>query len=329
MTALHGLDRLEAPGLWRPSHDDQRREVYVTVGNAELVIEDRTGTALSHWSLPALVRLNPGEAPALFGPGPGSDEVLEIEEPEMVAALDRVITAVEKGRRRPGALRRVTVGIVLGFAVGLSVLWLPGALREQAATLIPAAKRADIGARMLREMTGLTGPACSNPTGIEALAQLRDRIFPVRPLTLVVLRDLPQDTIALPGGTIALTDLLLLTQDDPDVLAGHAVAAAKAAQVHAPFEAFLEGMGFFNLTRMLTTGEVPQQAISDHVDRLILEPQPLPGADVLRPAFDAARLAWAPYAAETGQPVGAAPPSRMPPAMDDTPWQALREICSR
>lgn len=329
MTALDGLDRLEAPGLWRPSRDDQRRDVYVTVGNAELVIEDRTGTALSHWSLPALERLNPGETPARFGPAPGSEEILEIEEPEMIGALDRVITAVEKGRRRPGALRRVTVGLLLGFVVGLCVLWLPDALRKQAATLIPPAQRAEIGAAMLRDLTGLTGPACSNPTGTEALAQLRERVFPTQPLTLVVLRDLPQDTIALPGGTIALTDRLLLGQDDPDVAAGHALAAALSAQANPPLEAFLEAMGFVNLTRMLITGTVPPPAIADHVERLILEPQPMPDAEVLRPGFDAARLAWQPYATHTGQPTGAAAPSRMPPAMNDTPWQALREICSR
>lgn len=329
MTALDGLDRLEAPGLWRASRSDQRREVYVTVGTAELVIEDRTGTALSHWSLPALERLNPDEMPARYGPAPGSEEILEIEEPEMVAALSRVITAVEQGRRRPGALRRVTVGLILGFTLGLAALWLPGALRKQAATLIPVAQRAEIGAAMLRELTGLTGPACTNPTGTEALTQLRDRVFPTRPLTLVVLRDLPQDTVAFPGGTIAMTDRLLLDQDDPDVAAGHALAAALAAQADPPLETFLDRMGFVNLTRMLTTGDVPQTAIADHVERLILEPQAVPGPEMLRPGFDAARLAWGPYAAATGLPQGAVPPSRMPPAMDDTPWQALREICSR
>ncbi|MGC1262319.1 MAG: hypothetical protein WA873_16785, partial [Jannaschia helgolandensis] len=109
MTAIDGLERLESPALWRPGAGQQRRDVYVAIGNAELVIQDSTGAALSHWSLPALVRRNPGETPALYGPAAADDEELEIEETAMIAALDRVMSAVEKGRQRPGALRRLIV----------------------------------------------------------------------------------------------------------------------------------------------------------------------------------------------------------------------------
>lgn len=329
MTALDGLDRLEAPGLWRASQDEQRRDVYVSVGNAELVIEDTTGSALSHWSLPALVRVNPGETPARYAPATGSDEQLEVEEPEMIAALDRVMTAVEKGRRRPGILRRLTFGMALGFAVGLGALWLPGALREQAATIIPVAQRAEIGSAMLDELTGLTGPACANPTGTEALAQFRDRLFPVSPVRIVVLRDLPRPSISLPGGIVVLSDAVIIGQDDPDVAAGHAMAAFLSARDSAALKAFLSDMGFVNLVRMLATGTVPKGAIVDRVEHLIVSGDVVPSPDLLRPEFDAARLAWTPYAQAAGLPEGTAPPSRMPPAMDDTPWQALREICTR
>ncbi|WP_179379524.1 hypothetical protein [Jannaschia marina] len=328
MTALDGLDRLEAPGLWRPGKDEQRRDVYVTVGDAELVIEDKTGTALSHWSLPALVRVNPGESTAIYAPAEGSDEHLEITEPEMIAALERVRAAVEMGRRRPGALRRLTLGLVLGFATGIAILWLPGALRTHAANVVPTAQRAEIGRAMLDEVAALTGPPCGNPLGNEALAQFRDRLFPTTPLRLVVLRDLPQPALTLPGGILALSDSVMVVQDDPDVAAGHALAAVAAARAASPLADFLDEMSFVNLVQMLTTGETPDRAVVAHVERLLLSEPDLPDPGVLRPLFDASRIAWSPYARATGQPEGDATPSEMPPAMDDTRWQALREICS-
>ena len=273
------------------------------------------------------LRINPGETPARYAPGTGSGEELEIEEPEMITALDRVMKAVEHARRRPGVLRRLTLGLTLGFAVGIGALWLPGALRKQAATIIPAAQRAEIGSAMLGELTALTGPACANPTGLEALAQLRDRLFPINPVRIVVLRDLPQSTMVLPGGIVVLSDAVLVGQDDPDVAAGHALAAYQGTRVTGPLETFLDRMGFVNLVRMLATGVVPSPAVADRVERMILASAPRPSADLLRPAFDAARLEWPPYAMATNLPVGPAPPSRMPPALDDAGWQALREIC--
>lgn len=315
--------------MWRSGPDEQRRNVYITVGDAELVIEDKAGTALSHWSLPALVRLNPSELPARFAPSDASDEQLEVEEPEMIAALDRVMRAVEKGRRRPGALRRLTLGLTVGFVVGIGALWLPGALRKQAATIIPPAQRMEIGTAILEEVTALTGPACSNPTGTEALAQLRQRLFPTTPVQLVILRDLPRTTLTLPGGIIAMSDSVLNRQDDPDVAAGHILAAALTARAVVPLETFLDRMSFLNLTRMLATGNVPVAAIENHVERLVLSDPQMLSAQTLRPGFDAARLTWGAYARATNLPEGDAAPSMMPPVMEDTLWQALREICTR
>jgi hypothetical protein len=65
MTALSEFERLEAPGLWRPTPEAQRLNVIVSVGDATLTISDMQDRPLSHWSLPALHRLNPGKTPAL------------------------------------------------------------------------------------------------------------------------------------------------------------------------------------------------------------------------------------------------------------------------
>ena len=326
-TALDGIERLETPGLWRAETGAQRREVYVSIGNAELVVQDNSGAALSHWSLPALVRLNPGAVPARYAPARGAGEELEVAEPEMIAALDRVMDAVEKGRRRPGALRRVLIGLVVGFAVGSLLIWLPGALRRHAENVMSTAQRTDIGERMLTELTLLTGPPCGTLTGTEALNRLRARILPTSPVHMAVLRDLPQAALALPGGLIVLSDTTLVGQDDPNVTAGHVLATALAARQTAPLRRFLNGLGPVDLVRLMASGEVPDAAITRHVEGLLLVPQPRLPVETLRPGFDAARLAWAPYAADAGLPAGAAAPSDMQPALDDTTWQALREIC--
>ena len=65
MTALSDYQRLEAPGVWRPSPDAQRRDVIVSLGDATLVLSDQKDAALAHWSLAAVERRNPGRMPAL------------------------------------------------------------------------------------------------------------------------------------------------------------------------------------------------------------------------------------------------------------------------
>ena len=78
MTALAKYERLECDGLWRADKDAQRRDVVISFGNATLVIADNSGRPLTHWSLPALERRNPGETPAIFVPGEDADETVEI-----------------------------------------------------------------------------------------------------------------------------------------------------------------------------------------------------------------------------------------------------------
>ena len=72
MTALKKYQKLESPGLWRDAPEAQRREVVVAFGEASLVLSDpRTGSALSHWSLAAVHRLNPGRPLPSMPPMPG------------------------------------------------------------------------------------------------------------------------------------------------------------------------------------------------------------------------------------------------------------------
>ncbi len=65
MTVLAKYQRLEAQGIWRAEPEAQRRDVIVSIGKATITISAANGTALTHWSLPAMHRLNPNELPAV------------------------------------------------------------------------------------------------------------------------------------------------------------------------------------------------------------------------------------------------------------------------
>jgi hypothetical protein len=326
LTAIVGLERLEAPGIWRPEAAAERRAVYVAIGEAELVVQDPSGTALAHWSLPALVRRDRGGHPAVYAPDPLSDETLEIEEEALIEALDRVVAAVEKGRRRTGRLRRAGTGIAIVGAAGLAALLLPDLGRDQAANMLPPSARSELGERMLAHIVDVAGPPCASPTGSEALESLRDRLLPLSRAAFHVVPDLPRAVMALPGDHYVISAELLADQDDPEIVAGHVLAAVLASKGDDPVEAMLAALGPLSLARLLATGEVPHRALRDHAERLLLMRPPAPDPDELRQGFAAARLGWDAWAAAAGLPAaGDAPP--MPPAMDDATWQALRAIC--
>ena len=327
MTAIDGLERLEATALWRPATGAQRRDVLVSVGEAELRIFGADEAPLSHWSLPAIRRLNPGALPARYAPGRAAEEELEIEDASMVEVLERVLAAVERGRPRAGRLRlALGLAILAGLAVA-AALWGPGALREHAARILPPATRVEIGDRLLVELTALTGPPCGGVLGDEALAGLKARLLPTAPVRPLVLRDLPAPAVALPGGLLLLSDDVLATQDDPAVAAGHLVAAHAGAGGDAPLDRFLDGLGIGQVARLLATGDLPPAAFARHVERLLLAP-PAPPEDgaALRDAFARARLDWGPWATATGRAAPAEAPAAAP-VMDDTDWQSLRGIC--
>jgi hypothetical protein len=160
MTVLEQYRRLESLGLWRDGPDDQRREVVVSLGEATLVVSTPAETALTHWSLPAIERLNPGRTPALYAPGAEAEERLEIDDPDMIAAIEAV-RSPSTGRPHPGRLRWM-IGAAAALAVlAGAVFWLPGALTRQTVTACcprPSAWRS--ARRCLSEIGRLAGPPC-------------------------------------------------------------------------------------------------------------------------------------------------------------------------
>lgn len=328
MTALSELARLECPARWWPEAGAEPRDVYLSVGEAELVVQDSGGTALAHWSLPALERRDAGGLPGRYAPAQGAAEEVEIEEPAMVEALDRVIAAVARGRRRPRAWRGLVLVAALAAALVAGALWLPGILRGQAAGAMPAVQRAQLGDRLLAELIARSGPRCTARAGSEALTRLRARLPGDGIGTIAVLRGLPPAAVALPGGIVALSDRTLAAHDDPDVVAGHILAAALDAQAHPPLTELLDSLSPIALARLLATGQVDDAAIAAHARRLLTRSAPRIEADALRTGFERAGLAWTPWAGATGLLDGPAGRTDALPALDDASWQALREICT-
>ncbi|MFE3836275.1 hypothetical protein [Pseudogemmobacter sonorensis] len=340
-TALARYQRLESTGLWRDHPESQRREVVVRMGEATLLLSDpRSDAVLSHWSLPATMRLNPGARPALFAPGLEAAETLEIEDDDMIDALGLVAAAVRRARPHPGRLRGAIVGGTVAAILAVALFVMPGVLVSQTAKVVPAAKRVEIGMRALDDVTRLTGAPCTGEQGLPALADLAERVF--GPEDTPILYILPEGLARpahLPGGVILLPRGLI-ELDAPDALAGAALAEGLAAKRVDPMLDILDHAGLRASFGLLTSGELPDAALAGYGERLLRQSRAtglppaadLPPADLAR-AFEAAQVPLSPYAAWLGPEAAAlaeADPFRglIPsPLLPDDDWIALQAVC--
>lgn len=334
MTVLAEYQRLEAEGIWRAAPDAQRRDVIVSIGKATITIAATNGTALTHWSLPAMVRLNPGEEPALYQPGDEAAETLEIADHDMVEAIERVLRAIRRGpagRRLAGrALRLGAVFAILAAAV----LWLPDAVTAYTASLVPEAARNRIGADLLAETERVAGTPCSTPAGDRALARLSARLFPEGAPRLVVLPDALTGTAQLPGGTILVSHILVEDHETPEVLAAHVVAETLRSGARKPLARLLAESPFRASLALLSTGYLREVDLARMAEQVVLMP-PEPVADDLLIAAMAERgVATAPYAyaqdisGETTRALIERSPETAEPVLGDTDWIALQRICT-
>lgn len=333
MTVLAEYQRLEAEGVWRPGPDAQRRGVIVSIGDATITIAAPNGTALTHWSLPAMRRLNPGEPRALYAPGDDAPDTLEITDREMVAALDKVLGAIS---RRPASSRWAKRGVtlaVLAGALALAIFWLPGAITAYTASLVPAEARAQIGAAILEETRRVTGAPCSSPGGDRALALLTKRLFPAGGTRLVVLRSTLVGTAHLPGGMILVSHMLVEDYETPDVVAGHLVAEAVRRRSQDPLARLLAAVPFRASLALLSTGRLRENDLARMAEWVVAAPPEPVASEALAGPMIAARIAPDAYARAvdiSGETTGAlrrAVPDEVLPVLEDTDWIALQRIC--
>ena len=337
MTALREYERLESSGLWRADADSQRRDVIVNFGNATLVITDGADRPLTHWSLAAITRCNPGKLPAVFGPNIDYDETLELDDETMINAIERVSKSIAKTRPKPGKLRDImTIGFVAGTAA-LAIFWLPNALMQQTMAVVPMSKRAEIGAILLGQVQRLTGPRCRNENGVTALETMRTRLLGREAEgQVVVLPQLAQGALALPGGIVLIDRRIIENAQDPAIPAGYIVAAALGRAEIDPLAAVLKSAGIGKTVGLLTTGDLPPESLVDYA-REITESEPhFPKDKSLIAAFKFAQIPTGPFALarnETGRTktlMQNDPYAERdePEILSDGDWVRLQGICN-
>ncbi len=339
MTALHEYQRLEAAGLWRASPNAQRRNVVVSVGDATLTISDTRDQPLTHWSLAALERANPGQRPAIYFPDGDPGETLEIaaDDVAMIDAIEKLRKAVGRGRPHPGRLRLITFLLSIAAVTALIVFWLPGALRQHAVSVVPEVKRMQIGEALRAQMEKVTGPACTKPSGKGALERLAERLPTADgPGDFDVMRGGVNGAISLPGGTILIGRSLVEDYEEPDVLAGFVVAEHLRAGLTDPLAELLSHGSVIDTGRLLTTGELPEKILARYAEHLLTSPRPALTDEALLNGFKSWSVRARPYAYAvdlTGEttlglieadPFAAALP---PPILSDADWLRLQGIC--
>ena len=335
MTALKKYARLEATGLWRASPDAQRREVILSIGDATLIISDLKDQALTHWSLAALERANPGKTPAIFHPDGDPSETIELpeNETEMVEAIETLRRAIERSRPRPGRLRWFGVALSVALVAWLAFFWLPGALRDHTLTVVPKANRDAIGAALLKRIERVSGPACTDTGGLAALALLSARL---QSGAHAVLPEMTRPSLHLPGNLIVLDRSMIEDFEEPDVAAGYIVTELTRRDASDPLRDLLRVVGLRENVRLLTTGDVSAAALDTYAEHLMTAaPVPVRLKDQLA-RFERAALRSTPYAyarditGETTLPLIEGDPMNgklTEPLISDANWLRLQAIC--
>jgi hypothetical protein len=336
MTALTEFQRLECTGLWRDAPGAQKREVIVSFGDATLVIsEARSARAITHWSLPAILRLNPGEAPARYAPAPDGDEELELDDETMVAAIEKVHSLIAARQPHPGRLRNLLLGAVLAVVLGVGIFWMPRALIDHTARALPFSTQQEIGRAALADLMRLTGPPCAGPEGVAALDRLRDRMSGTGGTTLVLPMPLAAARM-LPGRILVLPRATAEAGDRPEVVAATILAAEVEAGQKPPIRELLHFAGFRATISLLTAGQLPSGALRGYGEDLLARKVAPPDQPELLRRFSEAGLSSTPYAyaldptGETTLGLIEADPHRADakPVMTDTDWVALQGICA-
>lgn len=314
----------------------------MSLGDASLTITDLKDQPVAHWSLAAVRRATPkGDMPTIYHPDGDPGETLELDASgaEMIAAIDKVLRAIERSRPSPGKLRLWIGGGIAACVVTAAIVWLPGALLDYSSDVVPPVKRDEIGTALLDRIQRVAGQPCAAPEAEEALRALGRRVLgDGRGGDLVVLRGGIAQTAHLPGGLILVNHTLVEDPDDPDVTAGFVLAEAVRAERSDPLVDLLETAGLFATLKLLTTGELPPAALDAYAEDLLSNARPPVDPARLLPAFAAAELRSSPYAyaldmtGETTLALIEADPrgadgSRL--VLTDAEWVRLQGICTR
>lgn len=333
MTALHQYSRLEAAGLWRSGPQAQRREVIVGLREATIVLLDpKSDTPLAQWSLPAIVRAGGFEAFVIYASHDDLNETLEIDDPAMIAALDKVRGALDRRRNRPRRLRMALLAGVSTALLAAVVGWMPVQLYAFVAHRLPEAARSDIAAMALADIITISGSPCLGRAGVQAANDLARRLLPSGGATIAVLPEGLTQPTTLPDGMILLPYSLVERLDGPDSLAGVVLAQRALTAQSDPLLAALRHAGLLATLRLMSSGTLPAGALGGYGLKLAGAQAAQPDAGALYSAFAQLRINSAPYAAVANLADFAtlpnpAPNGSTPPVLDDAAFLAMQYMC--
>jgi hypothetical protein len=174
--------------------------------------------------------------------------------------------------------------------------------------------------------------------GTRALGRLHDRVLgPDAPGQIVIVPDGPDRALYLPGGLVVMTRDLVEDTEDPAVVAGHLLAATGQVQAEDPLVRVLEHAGLGTTVRLLTTGELPAEALRSYAEDLMTTPPPMVETERLIALFEAAQVPSTPYAyavditGESTLPLIEADPmagQEAPFLLSDGDWISIQGICA-
>jgi hypothetical protein len=285
MTALKQYDRLEATGLWRETTESQSIEVLITFGNASLILSDFTGSPLTHWSLPAVVRTNPTKRPAIYSPNTSGTEKIEIEDEAMIKAIEEVRSSIKSRRPRPGKLRILTLIITSLVITALLIFWLPNILTQHTSGLVYAEQRRQIGERLIQQVSKLSGPPCELESDANPLYQLEQRLFPNTGVKILVFAEGIRTSTHLPGKFILLNRTTVEDFEVPEVVAGFAIIEKAILDLNDPMKNLLSFAGTSVVLKFLTTGKLNDRVLEEYAIYLLHKEQVIPDIEIILEEF--------------------------------------------
>ncbi|MDT8328582.1 MAG: hypothetical protein RQ750_14570, partial [Roseovarius sp.] len=139
------------------------------------------------------------------------------------------------------------------------------------------------------------------------------------------------------GGAVLINAALVEDFEEPDIVAGHIVAAYLRAANRDPLDRLLAQGGVSASLRLLTTGVLPDEVLRGHAEALLTDPPDAIDPESLLAGFRAWSVRATPYAYAidiTGEtvlplieadPFAAAPPPLA--ILSDQDWLRLQAIC--
>jgi len=286
------------------------------------------------------VRIGSRDGLVTYASHEDGDETLELDDHAMIAALDKVRSALDRRRKKPGRLRSVllTAGVVASLSGG--ALWVPLGLYDFTARRVPDAVRRDIAANAMRDIATISGSACAGTAGLTAASDLAQRLSLGQAAVpgggkwpqITILREGLTIPATLPDGTILLPYAMIEQVDGPDSLAGIVLAQRLGALSDDPLLPALRHAGIRAAFHLLSRGSLPDGALQGY--GLALAGMAAKDVDptALHDAFVTAQIASQPYAAFSGNTAlaalpEAAPNGSVPPVLDDAAFLGLQYMC--